>query len=309
MRPNIVGFLTKAMLDEAAPAHPVIVAGHTGAPFHLNSEALKRLNIPEDMSGIRKDPKTGELTGEFTGEAAAHINSEIALWVSSMEDKIDRLKKGIATHNMRGTTMIHTKIDADALSALRELWARDELTLRWRVAFTNFGGPQEESAFFKRVGNLTGLGDDMLKLYGINPDGADGPGGSTPDGGWSWKKKLHELRTTLPGDDPRVLQEFQGGPGAIIQIAADLRSAGSVSGGEEARGGEQPRSDVESRSPAAGARPGPARHEGGRRQGAERRRVAPLHSRQIARLRTRRRRGRGHEQGQELRQARVQAGR
>lgn len=214
VRSKMLG-LSREHLDRVAPNNPVIVGAHTGSPLVLNTLALEQVEIPPDLTGIETDA-AGEPTGRFGGDAAQYLGTNVAAWVGSMERKIELLRDAITEKNKRGTTTIHTKISADALTALRELWARDELTMRWRVAFTDLQGAE----FFKRVGNLTGIGDDMLKIWGINPDGADGRGGNSASGGWTWKPHLNKLSSQLPTYDPRLVEVFEQGPGAIIKLGA-----------------------------------------------------------------------------------------
>ncbi len=211
--------LSKEMLTKAAPKHPVMVGPHTGGRYVLNSQALQQINIPSGLGGVERDAQTGELTGRFSGEAGRYLTTEIAAWVDPMEEKIDKLRKAISAYNARGVVAIHTKIDPEALTALRELWSRGELTMRWKIAFTGIRGMKDENSFFKRLGNLSGIGDDMLRIWGINAGNSDAGGGGSENGGWTWQPKLRGAPGRLPTFDPRVVEAFERGPGTTVKLA------------------------------------------------------------------------------------------
>lgn len=187
---RIRGKLSKAQLDAIAPRHPLAVGSHTGGYYVLNSLAFQSLNLAEDLEGIGKDPQSGQPNGEVSGQAARYVGVQIG-WVEPFEEKIDSLRRVIDGVISLGMTTIHTRINADGLTALREIWAADELKLRWRVAFTGFRGNED---FFKNIGNLTGIGDDMLRISGIAAGSADSFGGTGGLFTFRPKLRLNPLR-------------------------------------------------------------------------------------------------------------------
>ena len=193
--PYMQGKLSRALLDGIAPNNPLIVGAHTGGYYVLNSLAFQKLDIPTDLEGIAKDPQTGEPTGEVIDEAARAIGDEVA-WLEPMEEKIQRLREAIDDLIPLGTTTIHTRINADGITALRELWVNQELKLRWRVALTGLRGGER---LFKTIGNLTSIGNDMLRLTGVAAGATDSFIGS--GGAWTFQRKMR-LNPNNPNDRP-----------------------------------------------------------------------------------------------------------
>jgi len=86
------------------------------------------------------------------------------------------------------------------LSGIRELWARGELTVRMRMPYPMYpeGGefsvdvPKEKAeGLFRRMGNVSGIGDDMWRFVGIRPAAV---GGNMMQGNtWTVDAKIRSL--------------------------------------------------------------------------------------------------------------------
>lgn len=86
-----------------------------------------------------------------------------------------------------GLTTVYTRSDALGISALKELWLRNELKLRWRLGSEMIRMNPHAESLLKRVGNLDMLGDDMLRLSGLQPGNPDNNYGI---GAYTWKPPL-----------------------------------------------------------------------------------------------------------------------
>ena len=193
----IVGKITKTVLDSISPRNPVVVVNQFDNHVLLNSPAMKELNIPDSLAGREKvmRDQSGELTGEFFDDAARFLSLEKILWFPAIQPAFqERLKEGIAEQNARGITTLHTRVNGHGFTALRDLWARGDLTLRWRAALTFF---RSGGSDFPEVGNLSEVGDDMLRISGYAPGSVDGWAWG---GSWTWEPKR------------RVVEKYKSNP-------------------------------------------------------------------------------------------------
>jgi len=186
------GLLTKEKLDEVAPNTPVALGYMTDSFWLLNSEGLQRADFTPDISGVSRDEKTGKPNGIAQGDAGYAIAYEIGSWAVPVATQAALIKAATKLVNAQGTTTIHTRVSSHGMTALRNMLADDELTLRWRVALTGARATEAFSEkFFARLGNLSGIGNDVLKIVGFAPGGVDG----SPDAGraWTWTPKLRVM--------------------------------------------------------------------------------------------------------------------
>jgi len=123
--------------------------------------------------------------------------------------------KGISA---AGITLTKEHTALQVLSGLRELWARGELTVRMRMPYpltplTAVGNavsiaPDLAETLFRRIGNMSGVGDDMLRFVGIRPTAI---GGNMVGGGvWTLEPKL---RPYTNREGTMSLPHGGGGPG------------------------------------------------------------------------------------------------
>ena len=168
---DLFPMLTQADLDETFPGRPSAVGASHGNNYSfyiVNSAGMKIVleKLPANTEGILQDPATGEFTGQLTGTAASLFGRAVLPW-PDMKLIIQLLEEGIAKYTAQGLTLIQSKTPGYVMAALRELWKRDQLSIRWRAGITV--GPDTEVAL-KYLGNLTDLGDPLLRI-------TSGPGG------------------------------------------------------------------------------------------------------------------------------------
>jgi predicted amidohydrolase YtcJ len=169
-------FPTRAELDLAAPAHPVLY--HAGPAGVVNSLALKLSGITKDTPNppagtIVKDPVTGQPTGMLRNadRLLKGLPQESAR--ASPSAKRSAVKKLFQLYNTRGLTSIAdrnaSRADLDLYLSLKE---NNELTLRINVArsFDPTGTREEivrkleELPGQDKRGGPTGVGDEWLRI-------------------------------------------------------------------------------------------------------------------------------------------------
>lgn len=190
----------KEELDEIFPNEPAALGashGNNYGYYVLNSRGLEIIlkKMSPDSGGIVKDNKTGEPTGLIVRPAASAVGEQILPW-PDIPQVMELLKQGIFWYNATGRTTIQTKTPGFVMAALRELWSRGELNMRWRAQLKGFDNVGDElEGLLKRMGNLSGLGDPMLKI-------SSGAGG-VPSEAWdlTWDKPRLELKDSGPSDD------------------------------------------------------------------------------------------------------------
>ncbi len=187
---------TRKDLDPISPNNPLFLVT-VGAGVLANTRALELAQIPSDTPGLVKDPETGEPTGELVGWAAGIMIYETRPW-PPLRDLIPRQKQLFAKMNAEGLTTIIARAEGLSVSVFRELWLSKELTARVRVAHEFLRMNPNGEAFLRRLGNLSGFGDEWFKIIGttVMPvDGSDFEGAAL-----SATPKLRQLETGAFGD-------------------------------------------------------------------------------------------------------------
>jgi predicted amidohydrolase YtcJ len=177
--------MTRKDLDPISPNNPVFVwTSPPGNDATINSYALRLAEMPPDISGVIKDPDTGEPTGALTNEAYGRVFYEVLPW----PDLEKLVPLYIATQKKfvtQGKTTVGARYAPYSISVLKMIWERGQASLRMRVFHEFARTAYRPEAIIKRVGNLNGLGDDWLKVGAANignPDGA-------PSAGRAWTRK------------------------------------------------------------------------------------------------------------------------
>ena len=163
--------LTRWDLDRVSPKNPVLLSFNTYT-FNINSLALKMVlehleksGLDAESIGVLKDPNTGEFTGQLRGLASGLLGYEILPWpdVKALEPtEVARLKEYLT----EGTTMVIGRAPGAQITLLRNIWVRGELPVRVRLTHEFLRDNPHPEAYLKRMGSLTGLGDDWLKIIG-----------------------------------------------------------------------------------------------------------------------------------------------
>ena len=180
--------MTKEDLDPISPNNPVFVwTSPPGNDATINSYALRLAEMPADISGLIKDPDTGEPNGFLTSEAYGRVFYEMLPW-PDLEKLVPLYIATQKKFNTQGKTTVGARYAPYSISVLKMIWERGQASLRMRVFHEFARTAYRPEAIIKRVGNLNGLGDDWLKIGAANignPDGAAGAGRA-----WTRKPKL-----------------------------------------------------------------------------------------------------------------------
>jgi predicted amidohydrolase YtcJ len=165
-------------LDKVSSDNPVMVT--RGAHFSVvNSYALRlaaitKDSVPPEGGIIMKDPATGEPTGWLGDTSLQQVRKLIP--ALSHEERVAALRAAMQELNALGITgIIEASSDRDdpGLRAYKELWSRNELTVRARlVVGAPFTPPPVADIEHAPVdaSRRRGLGDDgdaMLRLWGV----------------------------------------------------------------------------------------------------------------------------------------------
>jgi predicted amidohydrolase YtcJ len=169
---------TRRNLDQVSPHTPVIFLTSSQEVL-ANSVVLELANLPSDMYGVIKDQKTGEPTGQLYGHAAGVVTYELMPWSTLNAELLEEQKATLKRLNAEGLTTNIGRAQGLSISILNELAQRGELTVRARVAMDMTRLNPNLESYLKRTGNLTGIGDDWLRIIGgtVQPvDGSSGDG-------------------------------------------------------------------------------------------------------------------------------------
>ncbi len=172
--------VTRWDLDTVTPQNPVVLSFST-YEYNMNSLALKMLLDylgTEDFPGVIKDPTTGQPNGQVRGLASGVFGYEVLPWPDLEELKPVQLED-LEKFPRNGVTMRIGRAPGPAITVVRDLWVEGRLPLRIRITHEFLRDNPEPEKFLKRIGNLTGLGDDWLKIIGTmvqQPDGGSAAG-------------------------------------------------------------------------------------------------------------------------------------
>lgn len=189
-------------LDRIFPDEPATVSSSHGdlyTYYIVNSRGLElffeKYPQAENHPGLVRD-SDGKPTGMIRGSLARKFGTEF-LPFPDIEKAIRLLREANLRYNQQGITTIVSKTHGWTMTAIRELWARKELTTRWYAGIDiPFEGRDPEPAL-KRLGNLSDIGDSMFKIMGGQ--------GSVPreffDATWEPPRNLSGA-TQVPGREP-----------------------------------------------------------------------------------------------------------
>ncbi len=181
VRNKFANNVTRWELDKVTPKNPVTISFST-YEFNMNSLALKILLDylgTDDFPGVVKDPQTGQPNGLIRGLASGVFGYEVLAWPEDREELKSKQLERLQGFPEDGVTMRIGRAPGSAISMIRDLWVEGKLPLRVRVTHEFLRDNPEPEKFLKRVGNLTGLGDDWFKIIGMitqQPDGGAAAG-------------------------------------------------------------------------------------------------------------------------------------
>jgi predicted amidohydrolase YtcJ len=162
---------TRDDLDPISPNNPVFLnRGHMAV---VNTEALRVLGITEDTPAptggtFEKDPKTGKLTGRIYEKAIEPFHKVVP--EPTHEQLMAAQKQAYLDLAAAGVTSVRSAADSPAgMRSFIDLHNRGELALRTSVNIRiNPNTPAEDlERMFRESPVSSGLGDDMLRVWGI----------------------------------------------------------------------------------------------------------------------------------------------
>jgi len=184
--------LRRSQLDAVSPNHPVAIMAASGSADAANT--LELMKFPKNFSGYPQDDDVA-----VSGRVAEMILLDV-LWNIPQEELITKFKEKMLEYSANsGLTTIASRIYPNELSALRELWAKGELTVRFRLNANTFVPPGENPEMaYKRMGNITDFGDDWVRISGMGGGATDSSGQS--GGAWtSFRRLRDDFGSIYPG--------------------------------------------------------------------------------------------------------------
>ena len=183
----LVNELRLEHLDPLSPDNPVVIV--TGCNIGVaNTLALKE--VPPETGGLVKDPATGKPNGLVSGFALGVLAYDIRPQPQIKEEDIQLQKQILRKLNYQGLTTVIGRSQGLTFTILKEVWARGELTTRIRVAHELVRQNPNAEAYLKRMGNLSGFGDAMMKIHGTTVQPADCTSGT--GSALTWNAKIRE---------------------------------------------------------------------------------------------------------------------
>ncbi len=182
LRNNIlVNQITRWDLDKVSPNNPVRISLDTAMSI-VNTPGweIYRTRI-EGMPGVFKDPNTGQPNGHIRGQANGALTYDFEEWPPDWETRLveEQIEKFRAM-NSEGVTTNIGRMKGVGMAVLTKLWQEGRLTVRARPCSEVVMYNPEAESYLKRLGNISGLGDDWFTIIGVTvgpPDGTVTTGG------------------------------------------------------------------------------------------------------------------------------------
>ena len=209
---DVVSQMTLDQLDMVAPANPLIIS----SAVRLQPEAVNRLvyqklvPMSPDTEGYPKG-----ISAVVTGEAKALLH-DFVRWVIPIEEQIPWHKEAMRRANSWGVVGVDTRVEPSHLTAIREIWAAGEMTVRLRAAIQvlDAGDPEK---IIRAMGNFSDVGDDLLKITGISAGGSLGGGGLGFGVAWTFDPQRNPPNPDTPYG--RGSTAWAAGPGKELMTA------------------------------------------------------------------------------------------
>lgn len=227
--------MTLAQLDAASPDIPVIFTAQVNlSAVALNSKAAELIKpfLPAGSPVFFKEGNACIAQGAGSDDdgvlpPAVQAVNDYVYWTIPLEEQVRALKEATATVSSHGITMVKEHTAPPLLTAIRELWLDGELTVRLRMPFplTAMASgqsveipPAEAKLIFRRMGNISGIGDDMWKFFGIRPPALGGNfrGGDV----WTFEPKLRPYPDRWGNPSPyggRIAEQAQAATGEAFR--------------------------------------------------------------------------------------------
>ena len=180
--------VTRSQLDTLAPNNPLVV-GFAGENSVVNSITWELAGL-EGLPGTLKDAE-GKPTGQLRTWAHGAMSYAIP-WGPLEQEAFESRKRNFFRLNAEGITTVCGRMMGRALTTVRQLWERDELTIRARISLGFLRSNMRPEEYLKRIGKLVSFGlGNMVKIIGLttqHPDGTMGSGAML-----TWQQKLRQM--------------------------------------------------------------------------------------------------------------------
>ena len=169
-------------LDKVAPKNPVLI-GISPSEFLVNTLAMEEIFrsgiLSPDSMGIQKDPETGEPNGQMWGLASGEYFMAMLPWPEDWDTRLVELQKqqNHEDYVKQGLTTRIGRAQGLAVTVLNELYRKEGprgLGMRVRPNLEFLRKNAKYLIDLRRLGNISGIGDDWLKIIGTGPQQVDG---------------------------------------------------------------------------------------------------------------------------------------
>ncbi len=215
--------VTRWQLDTVSPNNPVVI-GYGGELSVVNSKTWELAEL-EGMPGALKNAD-GEGTGQLRTWAHGAMTYAVP-WGLIDDAALAERARTLFELNAQGITTVCGRIMGRAITILRQLWERDELTARVRGSLGFLRSNMRPEEHLKRIGKLVSFGlGEMVKIIGLttqHPDGTMGSGAML-----TWQQKLRQM-----DGDPYTLNgenRWEIGMNDSIAIKLAIKYGWNISG-------------------------------------------------------------------------------
>ena len=181
-------------LDAVSPNNPVFMVSMVNLWVDgINSKAVPLIKLRPGQTAFRGE---GSPCVSDVGREAADSTIH---WLTPFEEQMPIYRETSRLAGRWGITTAKEHTTPILMMGIRQLWKQGELTVRMRLPIplwpwtgnqTNIP-PDLAEDFFRRLGNLSGIGDDMWRLIGVRPEAV---GGNIMAGSaWTLEPKRQEL--------------------------------------------------------------------------------------------------------------------
>ncbi len=205
---------TRWVLDTAAPNNPLVIT--YGGELSVVNSVVWELAELEETPGALKNAD-GEGTGQLRTWAHGAMTYAVPWGPIDEEEFADR-KRIFFENNAQGVTTICGRMMGRAITIIRHLWERDELTVRTRISLGFLRSNKRPEEFLKRLGKLVSFGlGDMVRIIGLTAQHADGTMGSGAM--LTFQRKLRQLDGDPYSINGENRWEVDGNDSTSIQMA------------------------------------------------------------------------------------------
>jgi len=186
---SVCQVVTLKQIDEASGDVPVFFIGIVNlTAFAVNSKAATLIKplIKGNDPVFREEGKACLATGgDIDGILPPSVQAvnDFIYWSRPLEEQLADYREASHFISSRGITLAKEHTALPLTTGIRELWARGDLTVRMRMPYpltpvvsgnTVQIPPEDAETLFRRIGNMSDIGDDMLRFLGIRPPAVGG---------------------------------------------------------------------------------------------------------------------------------------